>query len=389
MKPAPSIIGFTTLSGLGYGMLIILALGSLFDLIPTDRWLGIVALVMSLGSITAGLLSSTLHLGHPERAWRAISQWRSSWLSREGLMALITYVPALLFAAGWIVTGTLSTFSIAMAILAALGAIATVYCTGMIYASLPPVRAWHQPLTAPIYLAFAAMTGSLAVHFIVAAFGAAHHLLAFVTLVAVVAAFILKILYWQTVSMEASTGPSRESATGLGAIGLVRMLDPPHTQTNYLLDEMGFQIGRKHARVVRQLTFLFGLFLPVIFTLLSMVLEGWLMAFPAFLAFASGMVGVLLERWLFFAEAEHTVMLYYGDRQIADQPVPGITASVPALTPSTVTEPARRRRRAVAPKRRRDNIKPSVEGDQPVEPLPEDRPKVASRAGRRIGAEQG
>ena len=95
MKPAFSVIGFTTLSGLGYGMLFVLGLTTLLGLVPTERWLGVVALALALGSITLGLLSSTLHLGHPERAWRAISQWRSSWLSREGLAALVTYVPRL------------------------------------------------------------------------------------------------------------------------------------------------------------------------------------------------------------------------------------------------------------------------------------------------------
>ena len=275
MKPAFSVIGFTTLSGLGYGMLFVLALTAPLGLVPTERWLGVAGLALALVSITLGLLSSTLHLGHPERAWRAISQWRSSWLSREGLVALATYLPALLFAIGWVAFESAGGLFALMALIAALGALATVYCTGMIYASLPPIKAWHQPLTTPVYLAFALMTGLLAVHLLLTLFGAPTLLLGILTLLSIAGAFALKILYWRKLSTDDQDGPTVESATGLGRSGLVRMLDPPHTQTNYLLDELGFQIGRKHARVLRMLTFLFGLFLPLALTLIALTLDGW------------------------------------------------------------------------------------------------------------------
>jgi DMSO reductase anchor subunit len=161
LHPAPSIIAFTTLSGAGYGLLFVLALGSVLGLIPPMRWIGLSGMVLALGLITLGLLCSTFHLGHPERAWRALSQWRSSWLSREGVMALVTYGPALLFAFGWVVLGTTGGLFAPLAVLTAAGAVATVWCTGMIYASLKPVRQWHHPLTAPLYLTFALMIGSL------------------------------------------------------------------------------------------------------------------------------------------------------------------------------------------------------------------------------------
>ncbi|MEM9784774.1 MAG: DmsC/YnfH family molybdoenzyme membrane anchor subunit, partial [Pseudomonadota bacterium] len=99
MHPAKSVILFTTASGAGYGLLIWLAIFSATGAIAPDRGFGLIAFTLSLGLVTGGLLSSTLHLGHPERAWRAMSQWRTSWLSREGVAALVTYAPALLFAA--------------------------------------------------------------------------------------------------------------------------------------------------------------------------------------------------------------------------------------------------------------------------------------------------
>src|SRR3712207_4420362 len=94
MHPALSVIVFTTSSGMGYGLLTLLGLGGAFGLLPAAPGFGIAAFALALGLVTAGLLSSLLHLGRPERAWRALSQWRSSWLSREGVLALATFVPA-------------------------------------------------------------------------------------------------------------------------------------------------------------------------------------------------------------------------------------------------------------------------------------------------------
>jgi DMSO reductase anchor subunit len=106
LHPAISVIFFTTASGAGYGLLAVLGIAAPAGLLPTQSWLGLSGLGLALALISAGLLSSTFHLGHPERAWRAVSQWRSSWLSREGVVALATYVPAGLFAIGWVFLGT-------------------------------------------------------------------------------------------------------------------------------------------------------------------------------------------------------------------------------------------------------------------------------------------
>ena len=101
MHPALSVIVFTTTSGAGYGLLAWLGLAHASGLLPVDGPLGWVALALSFVLITAGLLTSTFHLGHPERAWRALSQWRSSWLSREGVLAVVTYAPMVALAAAW------------------------------------------------------------------------------------------------------------------------------------------------------------------------------------------------------------------------------------------------------------------------------------------------
>ena len=129
MHPAHSVIVFTTLSGLGYGLAAVLGVG----LLDGTSLAGQVGYVLSILLIAGGLVSSTFHLGHPERALLAFTQWRSSWLSREGVAAVLTFLPlsaaaigALVYGADWRVAGWLT----------ALGAVVTIACTAMIYASL-------------------------------------------------------------------------------------------------------------------------------------------------------------------------------------------------------------------------------------------------------------
>jgi DMSO reductase anchor subunit len=310
VHPAPSIIAFTVASGAGYGLLFLLGLGAPAGLIPPTRSLGAAALGLALGLITLGLCSSLLHLGHPERAWRALSQWRSSWLSREGALALLTYAPALLFGAGWLFLGSAAGWIGLFGALAALGAALTVYCTSMIYASLKAVREWHQPLVPPVYLAFALMTGALLLHLVLQLFGAPRGWAAALALGATALAFGLKRRYWAA-TLRAAGGPTPETATGLGGLGRVRMFEPPHTETNYLLREMGFRVARNHAAKLRRYAWLLGFVGAALLSVLALLATGAWASVLALLAALSGIAGVIIERWLFFAEATHTVTLYY------------------------------------------------------------------------------
>src|ERR1700692_1174798 len=102
MHPALSIVFFTTASGAGFALLLLLGLAVPLGLLPESSGFGFVALATTFVVDGAGVVSPAFHLGHPERAWRAFSQWRSSWLSREGVMSVVTFVPAAIFAIGWI-----------------------------------------------------------------------------------------------------------------------------------------------------------------------------------------------------------------------------------------------------------------------------------------------
>ena len=311
MHPAVSIIFFTTASGAGYGLLALLGLAGAFGLLPEDRWLGFLGLAAALGLITAGLLSSTFHLGHPERAWRAFSQWKTSWLSREGVMSVLTYLPAALLFVGWVfLEDTGHVFALA-GVVAALGAAVTVYCTAMIYASLKPIPQWHSPLTAPNYLLQALLTGAVCLNVIAYIFKSEHGLFAWIMLLAALGAWVAKILYWRAAD-RGDGAITRESATGLGKFGKVKPLEPPHTNPNYLQKEMVFRVARDHAGRLRWLVQVLTFAIPAIAAVLMIAYDsnalGLLLSFVT-LMFAG--TGVLFERWLFFAEAEHTVSLYY------------------------------------------------------------------------------
>jgi sulfite dehydrogenase (quinone) subunit SoeC len=132
MNPAFSVVLLTTASGAGYGMLVWLGILNAGHALPTAPWFGVAATLVGLALSAVGLLASTLHLGHPERAWRAISQWRSSWLSREGVLALFTNLPALGFAAAWYFAGAANTVTIVLGLLAAVCGLGTVASQAMI-----------------------------------------------------------------------------------------------------------------------------------------------------------------------------------------------------------------------------------------------------------------
>jgi len=310
MHPAYSVIFFTTATGAGYGMLVLFGLAAAFGPLPADRGFAFTGTILAYALIVGGLLSSTFHLGHPERSWRALTQWRSSWLSREGIMAIAAFAPTGVFALGWMfLDKTDGVFALA-GLLGALACALTVYTTSMIYASLRTVRAWADPWVAPVYLVLSLATGALLANALVHLFGVGLELDA-VVMAALIAAAIVKAGYWRSIDGRTSDS-TPESATGLGHLGSVRLLDPPHTGTNYLMSEMGYSIARKHAAKLRRIAFATGIVVPLGLIGIAMVSTGVLPAIVAILAALSGVIGVLIERWLFFAEAKHVVMLYYG-----------------------------------------------------------------------------
>ena len=263
----------------------------------------------------AGLVSSAFHLGRPERAWRAFSQWRSSWLSREGVFSVLTFVPLAVFGIGWVFFGATRGFVGLCGIVAAAFAAATIYCTGMIYASLRPIHQWHNAWVVPCYLALGLMEGCLVLNFLVRLWAPRAAALALFTLVIVLVAWSIKEGYWRFIDTT-SARSTIATATALGSRGRVRLFEAPHTEENYLLKEMGFRVARKHAARLRRIARLAGFALPALASLLALLLPRAPGAAAAGVGVVSAALGVLAERWLFFAEAKHTVTLYYGAEQV-------------------------------------------------------------------------
>ncbi len=325
MHPAYSIIFFTVASGTGYGILCALGLPTAMGL-PTAiaLWHGpafAAALLLSLALVSAGLVSSAFHLGRPERALQAFTQWRTSWLSREAWFAALTYVPAIGLGIGWW-HGDSDGWRWWGVLLTA-GAIATVYSTAMIYRSLAAVPRWSNHWVPVNYLLLAAANGTVWLAFISALFGhaAATPAIAVTANLALAFAAAAKWRYWRAVRglpVESTIG----SATGLDRLGSearVRALDPPHTEPNWLQREMGYQVARRHAERLRTLVWMLAFLVPS-----GLCVVGWFGDAPGRaavtialgLAAVSASAGILVERWLFFAEAEHKMTLYYGNPRV-------------------------------------------------------------------------
>lgn len=290
MHPAPSIIAFTTLSGLGFGLLFWLGLG----LVSPTGWAAFIWYGLGYGLALAGLAASAFHLGRPERALRAFSQWRTSWLSREAVLAVAAFLSLAPHAAGavfvarpvpvsgWIGAGL---------------ALATVFATSMIYAQLKTVPRWNHWTTPAVFL-LAALTGG--------------------TLLLGIVALALLLLPWLALALALhwvlgdrrfpQAGSTIGTATGLGGLGRVRQFEPPHTGSNYLLREMVHVVGRRHAVRLRALAMLLACLIP------AALIGLWPNMATVLLAILSHVLGMLAARWLFFAQAEHVVGLYYDRR---------------------------------------------------------------------------
>ena len=313
MTPAASILLLTTATGFGYGLLAWLGAYATLGLLPLERDRAFVitgvALALLLASI--GLAASTLHLGRKARAWRAFTQWRSSWLSREAVASVLTYPVAIALLIA-VLRGGEGGWTRVLGFAALAASLGTVFCTAMIYASLKPIRQWHNAHTAPDYLIYAVFSGAILVALLhTFVFGAPGTAATVAIIAAAALAVIAKGLYWHHI------GAQTPLATLAQAIGLptdieARPLDAPHFTENFVLREMGFTIARRHAARLRRIALGAGFLLPAALSALAAL--ALIPTATMTLALVSAAIGLLVERWLFFAEATHVSALYYGRR---------------------------------------------------------------------------
>jgi DMSO reductase anchor subunit len=308
VNPAFSVIFFTVVSGTGYGMLFLLGVMLAFDPSGLGRNEALVELAIGAVFVAAGLSASTLHLGQPQRAWRAFSQWRSSWLSREGVASVASFVPVLALAWCLCFDSDESLSRGLGALLAAL-AVVTVFCTARIYTCLKTIPAWHNVYVLPGYLLLG-LLGGACWSWLIGEWTAGGRAQPALTVALAVACAALKLAYWKHID-TAPPASTPESATGLGRFGAVRSVEAPHTEENYLTQEMGFVLARKHAARLRAICLTLIGAVPTLAAVALFALPGWSAIFACIAALAATS-GLFVERWLFFAEARHVVMLYYG-----------------------------------------------------------------------------
>jgi len=310
MRPAFSVILLTTLIGAGQGLFIALYVAELGAVLgagampsgPYFAW----GCVLSLGLLGAGLLASFFHLGRPERAWRSAAMWRSSWLSREVIVLPAFMAAVAAFGLAHYLRGGVE-LTLALGAAGLILALLLFVCTGMIYACLPFLQEWHTPLTVINYTLFGCASG-----FLLGTAWAAAHAPDLVAASALwTAAFTLAALLTRLASL-ARNARLRPKSTLQTAIGV------KHPRIEQKSEGfMGGSFNTReffHARPLAWLRAVKWGFLLLVFPLpLALLAAG--AALPSWpmlaLAFALQYLGLLAERWYFFAQARHPQNLYY------------------------------------------------------------------------------
>ena len=309
MQPAFSVIFLTTLIGAAQGLFLALYGTEIFgvgDLAPADyQYFIFLGSLLALVLTGLGLLASFFHLGHPERAWRSAAMWRTSWLSRE-VIALPLFMLGLLLYGGAHFLGLGTTVLIGA--LVTLACLALFVCTAMIYASVRFLQEWASPLTLVNYLLLGCASGLTLATLLAAALGMA----GLVTPYAF-AAMVLTLLAWVTRSASlVRNARLKPMSTLQTAIGIKHPRIEQKAQ-----GFMGGSFNTReffHGRSAVMLRSVKWAFLLMVFPLPLLGLAiGVYYASTALLllAFALQYVGLLAERWFFFAQANHPQNLYY------------------------------------------------------------------------------
>ncbi|MGY8872140.1 MAG: dimethyl sulfoxide reductase anchor subunit family protein [Pseudomonadales bacterium] len=307
MHPAFSVLVFTVMSGAGYGLITLMVLGHMSGFAPQEDSVLIGGGVLALVMITVGLLSSTLHLASPKNAWRSFSRFKTSWLSREAVFAVLFYPFTLIYLVGvWFQGAEVGTFVALCGLVSAVLAMVTLFCTSMIYASLKTIRQWNSSLTPVNYIALGLMSGSLllaAMQGLLAGELAGIQLQMAMGLLVLGAVVKVVYLFW----IGKPAGSTINTATGFTQ-ATVRLLDQGHTSNGFLNNEFGYTVAANKLVRLRLLMLALAFVVPF---LLLLAASSALTVIAALLVIA----GLLVERWLFFAEARHVVRLFHGDQR--------------------------------------------------------------------------
>ncbi len=319
MKPAFSVIFLTTLLGAGQGLFLALFTHqsyALFGLLPmqSDAFYGYGSVLVLL-LLAGGLLASFFHLGRPERAWRSATMWRTSWLSREvivlPLFMGLVFLYAVVHLAAYrpeVVTlpsGLLIDLSFVLGGIGTLVAFTLFVCTAMIYACLRFLREWHSPLTVINYILMGGSSG-----FILASFYASYTAPDQADFFAGWAIIITLLAFAGRGASLVRNARLKPKSTIQTAIGVKH----PHI-VQRSMGSMGGSFNTREFFHGKDAAFIRAI--KPTFLVLAFVAPLALLALglftPALLgvAFILQYIGLLAERWFFFAQANHPQNLYY------------------------------------------------------------------------------
>jgi len=319
MHPAFSVIFLTTLIGVGQGLFLALYFSEVSIVTnfiqPQDSRFYAIGSLISFLFLVAGLFASFFHLGHPERAWRSAAMWRTSWLSRE-----VIVLP--FFILSVVVYGVLHYFQLDTMLLddnpvssvtLIVGGIATVFCfllfvcTGMIYACLKFLQEWHTALT-PINYTLLGMTSGYMLITPLAHYSESANLSYFAT-----SAIVLTIFAFIFRSASLFRNSRLKSISTLSsAIGI--------RHNNIQQKAQGAMGGSfntreffhgKTALFFKSIKWIFLILtfpLPILLMIVGMMNDSLVIFLIAFII---QYIGLIAERWFFFAQANHPQNLYY------------------------------------------------------------------------------
>ncbi len=308
MNPSWSIVVFTTLAGSAQGLVVVLALAVLSGAAPQPGFT-LMALVVALLGLLASLGAAFLHLGRPARAWRAVAMWRTSWMSRE-VIALPAFMAV---AAGWALAlwaGAPAGLQALLAVAALLLSAVLWLCTGMVYACLRMVQEWAHPLTVLNYTLMGLASGSVLAGTLAAVGGQeafAVGLQAWALGLTLVAWAARALALLRNERLVPRSTP--QSATGLKGQRVVQ-LSMGFTGGSHNTQEFFHHTAPQSFRLVKPLFLLLAFKLPTLLLLMAWA-GAWSGVVPWTLALLLQSLGLLAERWFFFAQARHPQNLYY------------------------------------------------------------------------------
>lgn len=312
MHPAFSVLFFTVTSGMGFGLLFCLVLAyhtagyplALENIAPGSLWARLAQpyvydLAIATLICTLGLVSSSFHLANPKNAWRSFTRFRSSWLSREAVFAVLIYpvlsIYVLMLCFGFSPAAQVLAQLLALSLLILL--VALVYCTAMIYASLKTIPQWHNRWVTPGFLLYSLVSGLVAY----AALVPEAPLSAWVYVPALLSGLALKLMYFRSLGHPEVSNINTATGFGKASQASITLFDTGHSSRNFSQREFMYTVGPKTLGLARKTSLITAFMLPA----------GLLFADWAWAALVSHYLGMLLERWLFFVEAKHVIRHYY------------------------------------------------------------------------------